>query len=260
LVLGDLDGNGQTNVGDISSLMSALRDLPAFQTSHDLLPNELLAVANVNQDVGVNDLDLQALLCMLANAASPGAGGGSPAASSSSDGSSDATNDNLVVVAAAGDSQPSEALVSPAVSATAALLTTQDTFGSTGGLAATSTSQRPSGNVPINSLRFALPLRADRDSLLSWTPSEGTDLDFIVSMPDRHSESTFVPSGRATPGWLAQLPLPATDEFFGQLEGSEINPFWCQPGSPSDTDGETNVDVLDDTLLDNETFSYVRLL
>jgi hypothetical protein len=78
LLKGDLDGDGQRTIADISALSGALSDLDAYQSAHSFGGGDLAAVANIDSDNSVNNLDLQSLIVLLANG---GAGGGSAAAS-----------------------------------------------------------------------------------------------------------------------------------------------------------------------------------
>jgi endoglucanase len=73
LLPGDTDGDGQQAVADVGTLMTALSDVTAYQTSHNLSPSDVLAVGNLDGDAAVTNLDLQAMVVMLANAAAGGA-------------------------------------------------------------------------------------------------------------------------------------------------------------------------------------------
>jgi hypothetical protein len=77
LLLGDIDRDLHVNVADISALMTALRDLNAYQAAKNLFGADLLAVADTSRDTAVTNTDLQGLIVLLAN--SPGGGGGSAA-------------------------------------------------------------------------------------------------------------------------------------------------------------------------------------
>lgn len=81
LLAGDVDGDGQRNVSDVGTLMTALTDVNAYQTSYSLSQNDVLAVGNLDGDGVVTNLDLQTMIVMLANAG--GGGSFSPAAASS---------------------------------------------------------------------------------------------------------------------------------------------------------------------------------
>ena len=79
LLLGDINGDGQRTMADVVALMSAL----ANPTPNQL--NQLASVADVNNDGHVNNLDIQSLLCLLANdAAAAGGGGAVPVATADS--------------------------------------------------------------------------------------------------------------------------------------------------------------------------------
>jgi O-glycosyl hydrolase len=81
LLAGDVDGDGQRNVSDVGTLMTALTDVNAYQTSYNLSQNDVLAVGNLDGDGAVTNLDLQAMIVTLANVG--GGGSFSPAAASS---------------------------------------------------------------------------------------------------------------------------------------------------------------------------------
>jgi hypothetical protein len=91
---GDVDGSGKNSptsvvptIGDVDKLMAALINVPAY--ANNTIPGgngygatlnsaDLLDVADVNSDKGVNNLDLQALIVATANGVPlPGPGGGS---------------------------------------------------------------------------------------------------------------------------------------------------------------------------------------
>jgi autotransporter-associated beta strand protein len=80
---GDINRDGNVNVADISSLMTALSDLYGYQAAQQLTDPQLLAdVADVNGDGHVNNLDLQALLNLVANGSGSSGGSGSGALAS----------------------------------------------------------------------------------------------------------------------------------------------------------------------------------
>jgi len=85
---GDIDGNGSCEVSDLSAMMSALGDLSVYQTNRNLTDPDVLAIANIDADNLVTNLDLQSLIILLANAADAGPGSGSLAASSAPSGAS----------------------------------------------------------------------------------------------------------------------------------------------------------------------------
>ena len=66
-LLGDWDLNGQQNAGDIPAAMSAMVDLNAYRSAHNLTAAQLLALGDVNDDSHVDNLDLSALLSLLAH-------------------------------------------------------------------------------------------------------------------------------------------------------------------------------------------------
>ena len=70
---GDLDGDGKIAAGDVSSMIVLLSDLQAYKNNHGLSNSGLAALADINGDGAVDNLDIQALLTLLAHIA---AGGG----------------------------------------------------------------------------------------------------------------------------------------------------------------------------------------
>jgi hypothetical protein len=91
LLKGDMDGDGQRTIADVSILGGALADLNAYQSGHSFTGGDLSAVANIDSDNSVTNLDLQALIVLLANGA--GGGGGIAALSAAAgEASSDAQN------------------------------------------------------------------------------------------------------------------------------------------------------------------------
>lgn len=76
---GDINQDNAVNVADISGLASALSDLSVYETMHQLTdPQKLKDVADVNQDDSVDNLDIQALIIMIANTESNNAGSMAP--------------------------------------------------------------------------------------------------------------------------------------------------------------------------------------
>ena len=79
LTLGDINRDGQRNVADISALMTALADLKGYQTANSLSNADLLAIADIDGDGHVSNLDIQGLISLLTSAGA-GAGAGAVAA------------------------------------------------------------------------------------------------------------------------------------------------------------------------------------
>jgi hypothetical protein len=79
LLPGDTDGDGQRTVADVGTLMTALTDMTAYQSSYSVSPNDAMTVGNLDGDSAVTNLDLQAMIVLLANAA----GASAPASASS---------------------------------------------------------------------------------------------------------------------------------------------------------------------------------
>jgi hypothetical protein len=82
ILRGDINQDGVLDVKDIAALMTALTDLTDYQSGTALIPgtdnplrqvatswdsNQLLAVADVNKDNAVNNLDIQAEINLVAN-------------------------------------------------------------------------------------------------------------------------------------------------------------------------------------------------
>jgi hypothetical protein len=109
-VLGDLNGDGQTGAADVGSLMTAFSDPTKYQSTAHLSPAEFKTVADVNGDGVVNNLDVQALITLIANNHT---GGGAFATSAATVGSADSTT------AAPVDDESATTLVSTIVSPSA---------------------------------------------------------------------------------------------------------------------------------------------
>jgi alpha-L-arabinofuranosidase len=62
---GDINLNGSRDASDIVPLEQALVNLSGYQINHSLSINDLVAIADINGDGKVNNLDLQALLNLL---------------------------------------------------------------------------------------------------------------------------------------------------------------------------------------------------
>jgi DNA-binding beta-propeller fold protein YncE len=72
---GNINEDHAIDVADISALMLALSDLSVYESMHQLTDSEKLkAVADVNQDDSVNNLDIEALIITVANNEASGAG------------------------------------------------------------------------------------------------------------------------------------------------------------------------------------------
>jgi hypothetical protein len=79
ILAGDLDGDGQRTVADVGTFTTALADIPTYEGSYNLSPSDALAACNLDGDGAVTNLDLQAMIVLLANS-----GGGSLAPASAS--------------------------------------------------------------------------------------------------------------------------------------------------------------------------------
>ena len=70
---GDVNRDGIVTVADVQALMTALTNLPTYQTSNSLTDPVLFRdVADVNGDGVINNADVQALINLVANKASGG--------------------------------------------------------------------------------------------------------------------------------------------------------------------------------------------
>ena len=67
-VLGDLNFDGKLTTADIQAMISALTNLPTFESQHGLSNGYLLDIADLNGDGVVNNADVSALLTRLATA------------------------------------------------------------------------------------------------------------------------------------------------------------------------------------------------
>src|SRR5262249_28039842 len=111
---GDLDGDDILTAGDISRLMIALSNLAAYQQDRHLSDDDLMTIVDVNKDQAKNNLDIQALICMVANSASLGTGGArngmaNAANSTGLGGAVDSTNSSK----ASPPSDPARSIVAP---------------------------------------------------------------------------------------------------------------------------------------------------
>ena len=67
-MVGDVNQDGHVNVADLSSLMAALSDIPAYQTSHPSLDGlDIADILDVNHDGQDTNADVQALINFVAN-------------------------------------------------------------------------------------------------------------------------------------------------------------------------------------------------
>jgi O-glycosyl hydrolase len=105
LLAGDINGDGQRTVADVSTLMTALMDMTAYQTGYGLTPNDAMTVGNLDGDSAITNLDVQAMIILLANA---GGGASAPASASSATASFAAT-------ASAGTTSGSQVLSSDSI-------------------------------------------------------------------------------------------------------------------------------------------------
>ena len=75
---GDLNRDAHVTAADITSMMQALSNLNAFQSTNDLAAADLATIADVNHDGQINNADVQALIGLIATQAmNSGSGGGS---------------------------------------------------------------------------------------------------------------------------------------------------------------------------------------
>lgn len=81
-IAGDLDRDGSVSIADLGSMMTAVNNVNAYQTSKGLSAADLTTVGDVSGDNAFNNADLQALIVHLANLAAAG-GAAAPAMSDS---------------------------------------------------------------------------------------------------------------------------------------------------------------------------------
>src|SRR5262249_4376278 len=62
---GDLNRDGQVDVGDVAAMLSALCDEPAFAAAHGLTIDQLALVGDLNGDGKFTNADIQQLLTTL---------------------------------------------------------------------------------------------------------------------------------------------------------------------------------------------------
>jgi len=71
-LMGDFDRDTQLSIGDLWALMDALRDLDAYKTANNLNDAQLLAFGDLDGDGAVTNLEVQALIGLLAGSAGAG--------------------------------------------------------------------------------------------------------------------------------------------------------------------------------------------
>jgi hypothetical protein len=71
-IAGDFDGDGKLTVADIAAMMKALSDMDAYQSTHGLTLDDLIALGDLDGTGTFTNADLQALINVLAGA--PGGG------------------------------------------------------------------------------------------------------------------------------------------------------------------------------------------
>ena len=67
-MLGDFNRDGQVTATDIPAMLTALTDLPSYETAKGLSDAALVLLGDVNGDHAVNNRDIQPLLDLIANA------------------------------------------------------------------------------------------------------------------------------------------------------------------------------------------------
>ena len=109
VLTGDLNQDGVVDMKDVTLLMSALANLADFQTQLGLSDQQLKKIVDANGDGKINGADIQAMICLVANAAQ-GSGGATP----------DAISGNLLTDPSAGVADPTVAATSIAIAASSA--------------------------------------------------------------------------------------------------------------------------------------------
>jgi hypothetical protein len=64
---GDFNRDGKLDAGDIQEMLNALTDLNVYQSTHDVLGGDMLAIGDLDRDGSVTNLDTQVLLNLLAS-------------------------------------------------------------------------------------------------------------------------------------------------------------------------------------------------
>jgi autotransporter-associated beta strand protein len=73
---GDLNRDGHVTTADVASLISALTNLPGYESAHNSMTNpQLFEIADLNGDGQVTNADTQSLIALLANNATSAAAG-----------------------------------------------------------------------------------------------------------------------------------------------------------------------------------------
>src|SRR5262249_42760580 len=67
LTLGDVNQDNHVDIADVSSQMTMLSDVAAYQNLHNFTQGDVASVSDLNADNAVNNLDIQGLIVLLAN-------------------------------------------------------------------------------------------------------------------------------------------------------------------------------------------------
>src|SRR5262249_24736466 len=67
---GDFNRDGKLDAADIQEMLNGVSDLDAYQSTHDALGGDMLAIGDIDRDGAVTNLDVQPLLDLLASSGS----------------------------------------------------------------------------------------------------------------------------------------------------------------------------------------------
>ena len=216
-VRGDINGDGLANVADVSGLMTALSDLSDYQSSRHLSNSQLLAVADVNGDGHVNNIDFQSLISL---DATTGTGGGSGSAASSGAAVISSTVEN-------GNAAPAEIPHPIDISSALNLSTVPATM--RGAQVATNPKSRNSAPISLaTSLSAAATIKQPIQAML------GPVFASKINRPELSVE----------------LPTDLVDEFYSDFFGQDFDSFVTNAAESDSSCCDSNADVIDEALLD----------
>jgi hypothetical protein len=189
---GDIDGDGQRTVKDMFAMMSALGDLTTYQTNRNLSPTDLTTIADIDNDTAVTNLDLQALVNLLAADA---AGGGSAGAISSA------------------SISPLRSVATPTVPSALGGVPGAATESTTASLPLAPRDGSQERNAEISNLESGIAVHA-----VPSTPYSGLPATAVVRELPALAERPFYPPIRSSLDPLTPISLSARDYIYANIE------------------------------------------
>ena len=215
--VGDLNLDGRVSVADISGLMMALSDLRHYQSMYGLLPDEVTTIVDVNGDGHLNGSDIQALICLVANAQS----GEDDSDSQANSTSSHSVAASLTVPISIGN-QPVAAvstaiLEHPLAVAAAEPVSMPTMIGKEEPGISVIKSEKPGSAVALSDLNESAP--PDRNNETHWSVESnvaaGTLSRFAVyDVVDHLISKSIIEKDLPSSGIRLQIPLNLADDFF----------------------------------------------